>query len=100
MIIQQFQSRLTQLNLAIIFLKLFFSFPGITVEDDIIGLLQLMASKNPNSEIAAKIVLEGGYDPCKTFPENDVFWTKNAACDPGLPQEYFGGSEIYFPKFW
>ena len=55
-----------------------------------------MASKNPNSEIAAKIVLEGGYDPCKTFPEDDMFWTKNAACDPGLPQKYFSGPGIYF----
>jgi len=53
-----------------------------------------MSSKNPNSEIAAKIVLDGGYDPCKTFPEDNVFWTKNPACDPGLPQVYFNGSDF------
>ncbi len=43
-----------------------------------------MASKNPNNDITAKIILDGGYDPCQRYPENDIFWENIIGCDPGF----------------
>ncbi len=63
-------------------------FPGILPNDDILSLLQLFASKNPTGEIAAKILLNGGYDPCSKFPENSTFWTINNACDAGFIPDF------------
>ncbi len=57
-------------------------------EDDILSLLQLFASKDPNDEIAAKILLNGGYDPCSKFPENSTFWSNNNACDDGFIPDF------------
>ncbi len=61
-----------------------FSFPGLFRSDDILSLLNLMSSKSPFDDIAAKIVLDGGYDVCKKFPPNDVFWINNVGCDYGF----------------
>jgi len=66
-------------------------FPGILPQDDILLLLKLMASKNPSKEIAAKIIVDGGYDPCIKFPPNATFWTSNLDCDPGFIPDNIGG---------
>jgi hypothetical protein len=68
-----------------------FSFPGLLPKDDILLLLKLMASKNPTKDIAAKILLNGGYDPCKKFPPNATFWTNNIDCDAGFISDNLGG---------
>jgi hypothetical protein len=60
------------------------SFPGILPKDDILSLLKLMASKNPQNDIAANILIDGGYDPCRKFPDNSTFWTNKIGCDPGF----------------
>ena len=59
--------------------------------DDILGLLKLMASKNPQNDIAAKILLDGGYDSCTKFPDNATFWTKHTGCEPGFISDYKNG---------
>jgi hypothetical protein len=41
-----------------------------------------MASKNPTSEIAAKIALDGGFDPCETMNKSDLFWSSHEGCEP------------------
>ncbi len=50
-----------------------------------------MASKNPTEEIAAKILLDKGYDPCKKFPDNSTFWKNNVGCDAGFIPDKNGG---------
>ena len=60
------------------------SFPGITPKDDILSLLNLLASKNPTGQIGATILLHGGYDPCSEYPANATFWTNNIGCDSGF----------------
>jgi hypothetical protein len=47
-------------------------------------MLQLLASKNPSNEIAAKILLNGGYDPCPEFSANTTIWTNNLGCGAGF----------------
>ncbi len=61
-----------------------FSFPGISRDDDIIGMLQLMASKNPTNEITAKILVDGGYDFCRTFANADSLWKNSSECIHGF----------------
>jgi hypothetical protein len=46
-----------------------------------------MSSKNPVNEIAANIVLEGGYDPCNTHNGDEMFWTKSEGCDKGFIED-------------
>ena len=41
-----------------------------------------MASKNPVNEIAARIALDRGYDPCQRFLDDDIFWRNKNECDP------------------
>jgi len=60
-------------------------------EDDIISLLKLMSSKNPMNDLAAKIALDGGYNPCTKFTGNESFWDKNAGCDFGFIPDYDNG---------
>ena len=67
------------------------SFPGVLPKDDIISLLKLMSSKNPMNDLAAKIALDGGYDPCNKFSGNETFWTKTPECDPGFTPDYNSG---------
>ncbi len=43
-----------------------------------------MASKNPQTDIAAKVLLDGGYDPCTKFPDNSKFWTNYTGCEAGF----------------
>ena len=50
-----------------------------------------MASKNPTGDIVAKMLLNGGYNPCIKFPENHTFWTNNIGCDPGFVPDYTNG---------
>jgi hypothetical protein len=50
-----------------------------------------MASKNPNNDIAAKIALNGGYDPCPTYRLGGAFWDANEGCDPGFVPDYTNG---------
>ncbi len=70
---------------------LFSSFPGLSPKDDIIGLLKLLTAKNPLNSLAAKVALDGGYDPCIRFSGNEDFWTENAWCGPGfIPDESSG----------
>jgi hypothetical protein len=45
-------------------LSIFFSFPGLTPTDDVLGLLKLLSSIRPDLAIAAQIAFDGGYDPC------------------------------------
>jgi len=33
------------------------------------------------NDLAAKIALDGGYDPCSKFSGNESFWTKTPECD-------------------
>jgi len=66
-------------------------FPGILPRDDIIGLLNLKASKNPSNDIAAKIALDGGYDPCSKFQENESLWIQNLGCHPGFIPDHKNG---------
>ena len=40
------------------------SFPGLIQGDDLPNLVKLLTSKNPDSDIAAMVALDGGYDPC------------------------------------
>jgi hypothetical protein len=67
------------------------SFPGLLPEDDILSLLKLLSAKNPLNSIAAKIALDGGYDPCDNFSGNETFWTKNPECEPGFIPDYTSG---------
>jgi hypothetical protein len=48
----------------------------------------LLASKNPTNEIAAKILLHGGYDPCSELPANATIWTDNPECDDGFVPDF------------
>jgi hypothetical protein len=50
-----------------------------------------MASKNPSSEIAAQILLDGGYDPCLKFDDNDTFWSNHIGCEDGFIPDYKNG---------
>ena len=50
-----------------------------------------MASKNPTNEIAAKIALDGGYDPCKTMNKSDLFWRINEGCGPDFITDFLSG---------
>jgi hypothetical protein len=50
-----------------------------------------MASKNPTNDIAANILLDGVYDPCTKFPENDTFWAKHKSCDVGFTADNISG---------
>jgi len=68
-----------------------FRFPGLLRSDDILSLLHLMASKSPIDAIAAKIVLDGGYDVCQKFPENDIFWSNIVGCDLGFIPDHDNG---------
>jgi len=61
-----------------------YRFPGILPKDDILKLLKIMASKSPSNDLAADILLHGGYTPCSRFPENSQFWKKHIGCDPGF----------------
>ena len=65
--------------------------PGLLPKDDILSLLKTMTSKNPSSEIAAQILLDGGYDPCLKFDDNDPFWTNHIGCDDGFIPDYKNG---------
>ncbi len=67
------------------------SFPGIVPKDNILSLLKLMASKNPNNDIAAQIALKGGYDPCPVFRLGGAFWDENEGCDPDFIPDYANG---------
>jgi len=49
-------------------------FPGLKASDDILGLLKLMASRNPNNDVTAKTALDGGYNPCKNNLTLQTFW--------------------------
>ena len=69
----------------------FFSFPGILPKDDILSLLKLMSSKNPMNNLAAKIALDGGYDPCSKFSGNEKFWSQMTACETGFIPDYSNG---------
>ncbi len=44
--------------------KLLSSFPGILPSDEVMDLLQLMISKNPDADLSSKVIFEGGYNPC------------------------------------
>jgi hypothetical protein len=61
-----------------------FSFPGFSTDDNILSFLKLMTSKNPDNDIEANIVFEGGYKPCngdsKSGNQGDL---TAAGCDPG-----------------
>ncbi len=47
-----------------------------------------MASKNPNNDIAAKILLDGGFNPCSIASKNASFCTDSIACDEGFIHDY------------
>ena len=68
-----------------------FRFPGLLPKDNILSLLQILASKNPSNDIAAKIILDGGYSPCQRYSEDDIFWSKNIGCDSGFIPDYING---------
>ncbi len=68
-----------------------FSFPGMLPQDDIINLLKMLSSKNPVNEIAAKIALDGGYDPCSKFTGNENFWKNTPHCDLGFVVDHANG---------
>ena len=40
------------------------SFPGLKPGDDAMGMLKLLTSKNPESDIAALVAIDGGFNPC------------------------------------
>jgi len=50
-----------------------------------------MTSKNPTGDIVAKMLLNGGYNPCNKFPQNHTFWTKNIECGDGFVPDYTNG---------
>jgi hypothetical protein len=50
-----------------------------------------MASKNPTNEIATRIALSGGYDPCLTHSTDGILWTKKVGCDPYFIPDYENG---------
>jgi len=54
-------------------LTLQFSFPGILPGDNILRLLKLMSSKNPDNDIKSQMIFDGGFDFCKEFPGVDFF---------------------------
>jgi hypothetical protein len=68
-----------------------FSFPGAFPDDNILGLLKLMSSKNYKTDLAAKIALDGGYDPCTKFSGNENFWRERAGCEPGFVADKSNG---------
>jgi hypothetical protein len=41
-----------------------FSFPGLQPGDDVVSLVKLLTSKDPDGDIAAAVALEGGYNAC------------------------------------
>ena len=43
-----------------------------------------MASENPTNDIAATILLHGGYNPCTKFSANSTLWKNNIGCDDGF----------------
>jgi len=48
-----------------------YSFPGILPDDNLLGLLKLMALEiDPDTGITTQIALDGGYDPCGTSSGN------------------------------
>lgn len=69
----------------------YYRFPGLLPGDDVLSLLELMASKNPTSEIAADILIRGGYNICKKFPDNSTFWSNKGECDDGFIPDKING---------
>jgi hypothetical protein len=56
------------------------------VNDDVLSVIRLMMSKNPDMTIAASVSLDGGFNPCSN--SSGLTSRKKRAtttgCDPGL----------------
>ena len=50
-----------------------------------------MSSKNPINNLASKIALDGGYDPCSKFSGYEKFWNEINECEPGFIPDYANG---------
>ena len=66
-------------------------FPGLKKRDDIVGLLNLLASKNPSKYIISQIAAYQVYDICETYNSKDSFWNDSLGCDPDFVPDYTGG---------
>ena len=49
-----------------------------------LDLLRLMISKNPDNEIAAKLIFNRQFDPCESYSENEAMWNNSLGCDNGF----------------
>ena len=67
-----------------------FRFPGIKQTDNVLDLLRLMISKNPDNELAAKIIYNRGYNPCETFSDYDDFWSLLNECPDDFVRDIAG----------
>jgi hypothetical protein len=57
--------------------------------DDVIGMIKLLVSKNPDADIAAIVALEGGFNPCANTSAAAATTGRRkrstvAECDPGF----------------
>jgi hypothetical protein len=58
-----------------------------------------MGSKNPSNDLAADILLHGGYDPCSKYPSDSSFWAKHIGCDTGfIPASESGYCYMILPS--
>ena len=73
------------------------SFPGLLPGDNVINLIKLLTSKNPDGDIAASVALEGGYNPCdnsSTFNQTQTMKQKRSTgsdCKDGFVADVVNG---------
>ena len=73
------------------------SFPGLLPGDNVINLIKLLTSKNPDGDIAASVALEGGYNPCdnsSTFNQTQTMKRKRSTgsdCKDGFVADNVNG---------
>jgi hypothetical protein len=76
---------------------LIISFPGLLPGDDIVKLVKLLTSKDPDGDISAAVALDGGYNPCDNSSLFNVPQTtrrKRSAddgCDDGFVADAVNG---------
>jgi hypothetical protein len=75
----------------------FVSFPGLLPGDNVVDLVKLLTSKNPDGDIAASMALDGGYNPCDNSSVYNVNQTirrkrsTNNGCDNGFVADTANG---------
>ena len=50
-----------------------------------------MSSRNPNNDIAMKMIFEDDYDPCKVLNKNPELWADTPACDQDFVPDFANG---------